>query len=177
LDLFNNLLGNTVSSNLEVPGLSSDVIESANSMFGVNIQYHGSSESSNDNFDFSLEFKDTKLLHVYSFFKAYEAAGGALPLSGAVLISLNREDKPEAASIAKSFAEEGFKIYATGKTYETIIEAGIEATRINKNFEGGRPNVEDIIKNGDDPNTAWEKAQGQYGRVADAVKIIDPRKE
>ena len=69
---FNNLLGNTVSSNLEVPGLSSDVIESANSMFGVNIQYHGSSEASNDNFDFSLEFKDTKLLHVYSFFKAYE---------------------------------------------------------------------------------------------------------
>ena len=35
----------------------------------------------------------------------------------------------------------------------------------------------DFIKNGDDPNTAWEKAQGQYGRVADAVKIIDPRKE
>ena len=26
-------------------------------------------------------------------------------------------------------------------------------------------------------NTAFEKAQGQYGRVDDAVKIIDPRKE
>ena len=35
----------------------------------------------------------------------------------------------------------------------------------------------EFIKNGDDPNTAWEKAKGQYGRVADAVKIIDPRKE
>ena len=35
----------------------------------------------------------------------------------------------------------------------------------------------DFIKKGDDPNTAWEKAKGQYGRVADAVKIIDPRKE
>ena len=35
----------------------------------------------------------------------------------------------------------------------------------------------DFIKKGDDPNTAWEKASGQYGRVADAVKIIDPRKE
>ena len=35
----------------------------------------------------------------------------------------------------------------------------------------------DFIKNGDDPNTAWEKAKGQYGRVADAAKIIDPRKE
>ena len=35
----------------------------------------------------------------------------------------------------------------------------------------------DFIKKGDDPNTAWEKSKGQYGRVADAVKIIDPRKE
>ena len=35
----------------------------------------------------------------------------------------------------------------------------------------------DFIKAGDDANTAFEKAQGQYGRVADAVKLIDPRKE
>ena len=38
----------------------------------------------------------------------------------------------------------------------------------------------DFIKKGDDPNTAWEKASGSYGRVKPeqgAVKIIDPRKE
>ena len=35
----------------------------------------------------------------------------------------------------------------------------------------------DFIKAGDDANTAFEKAQGQYGRVADAVKFVDPRKE
>ncbi len=35
----------------------------------------------------------------------------------------------------------------------------------------------DFIKKGDDANTAWEKAQGQYGRVDDAVRVIDPRKE
>ena len=35
----------------------------------------------------------------------------------------------------------------------------------------------DFIKKGDDPNTAWEKAKGKYGRVDDAVKIIDPRAE
>ena len=35
----------------------------------------------------------------------------------------------------------------------------------------------DFIKNGDDANTAFEKAHGQYGRVADAVKFIDPRKQ
>ena len=35
----------------------------------------------------------------------------------------------------------------------------------------------DFIKGGDDANTAFEKAQGQYGRVDDAVRVIDPRKE
>ena len=34
-----------------------------------------------------------------------------------------------------------------------------------------------FIKDGDDANTAFEKAKGQYGRVADAVKFIDPRKQ
>ena len=35
----------------------------------------------------------------------------------------------------------------------------------------------DFIKAGDDANTAYEKACGKYGRVADAVKCIDPRKQ
>ena len=35
----------------------------------------------------------------------------------------------------------------------------------------------DFIKAGDDPKTAVDKASGQYGRVADAVRLIDPRKE
>jgi NifU-like protein involved in Fe-S cluster formation len=35
----------------------------------------------------------------------------------------------------------------------------------------------DFIKAGDDAVTAVEKASGQYGRVADAVRLIDPRKE
>ena len=35
----------------------------------------------------------------------------------------------------------------------------------------------DFIKNGDDPATALQKASGQYGRIADAVRLVDPRKE
>ena len=36
----------------------------------------------------------------------------------------------------------------------------------------------DFIKAGDEPELLLlEKAKGQYGRVDDAVKIIDPRKE
>ena len=35
----------------------------------------------------------------------------------------------------------------------------------------------DFIKKGDDAQTALDKASGQYGRVADAVRFVDPRKE
>ncbi|SHJ25198.1 iron-sulfur cluster assembly scaffold protein [Hespellia stercorisuis] len=35
----------------------------------------------------------------------------------------------------------------------------------------------DFMKAGDKAEDALEKSKGQYGRVADAVKIIDPRKE
>lgn len=84
-----------------------------------------------------------------AFFKAQEATGLVLPLSGAVLISLNEADKPAAAEIAKSFASDGFEIYATGQTCQVIAEAGIKVKRVMKNYEGGRPNVEDVIKNGE----------------------------
>ena len=35
----------------------------------------------------------------------------------------------------------------------------------------------DFIKRGDDPNTAYQKSIGTYGRFADAVSYIDPRKK
>lgn len=69
---FNNLLQNMVSSNLDVPGLSAETIDTPTNMFGVNFSYRGSSEASDDNPEFSLEFKDTQYLDVFHFFKAYE---------------------------------------------------------------------------------------------------------
>ena len=35
----------------------------------------------------------------------------------------------------------------------------------------------DFIKKGVDPKEAIEKASGKYGRIDEAVKRIDPRKE
>ena len=35
----------------------------------------------------------------------------------------------------------------------------------------------DFIKKGMEPNEAYEKAKGTYGRFAEAAKYIDPRKE
>ncbi len=71
-DPFNHLLQNTVSSNLSIPDLSSEGIDSTKNSYGVNITYRSSSEASNDSFDFSLEFRDTKWLDVYYYFKMYE---------------------------------------------------------------------------------------------------------
>lgn len=72
LDPFNHLLSNMVQSNLDVPSLSSEMIDTPSNTYGVNYNYKGSSEASDDGFDFSLEFKDTKYLPVYHFFRAYE---------------------------------------------------------------------------------------------------------
>lgn len=83
-----------------------------------------------------------------AFYKAQEATQSKLPLSGTALISVNRKDKAEVVEIAQSFADDGFKLVATGNTYELIKEAGIDVTRINKLSEGGRPNTLDAITNG-----------------------------
>ncbi len=83
-----------------------------------------------------------------AFYKAQEATQSILPLEGNVLISVNRRDKDEAIAVAKKLFDDGFKIYATGTTHEKITEAGIEATFVKKLNEG-RPNVYDLITNGD----------------------------
>ena len=82
-----------------------------------------------------------------AFYKAQEAAQSKLPLEGTVLISVNRKDKAEVVDVAKQFAECGFKIVATGTTYELITGAGIDAEKVNKLYEG-RPNILDLITNG-----------------------------
>lgn len=82
-----------------------------------------------------------------AFYKAQEATQTRLPLQGTVLISVSRKDKPEVVEIAKSFAEDGFKIVATGTTYDLIRENGIAAEKVNKLYEG-RPNILDMITNG-----------------------------
>ncbi|MDO4521605.1 MAG: carbamoyl-phosphate synthase large subunit [Eubacteriales bacterium] len=82
-----------------------------------------------------------------AFFKAQEAAQSKLPLSGTVLISVNRKDKAEVVEVAKGFDKAGFKILATGTTCELIREAGIDAELVKKLYEG-RPNVLDLITNG-----------------------------
>ena len=83
-----------------------------------------------------------------AFYKAQEATQSKLPLEGTVLISVNRKDKDEVVEVAKSFAEDGFSIIATGTTYDLIHAAGISAKKVKKLYEG-RPNILDMITNGE----------------------------
>ncbi len=83
-----------------------------------------------------------------AYYKAEEATQTRLPEEGTVLLSVCDRDKPELVQIAKDFYELGFKILATGKSYEMIIDAGIPAKRIFKIYEG-RPNIADEIANGE----------------------------
>ena len=88
-----------------------------------------------------------------------------------------------------AFSEDGLAVGAgledlgKGPRYLEMAEGYVTGIALDENDEiigyqfVSLGKMTDFIKKGDDPNTAWEKAKGQYGRVADAVKIIDPRKE
>ena len=83
-----------------------------------------------------------------AYYKAEEATRTKLPSEGTVLLSVCDRDKPELLEVANAFNSLGFKILATGKSYEMIKEAGIPAERIFKLYEG-RPNIADQIANGE----------------------------
>jgi len=87
-----------------------------------------------------------------AFYKAQLAAGSRLPLDpscGKVFISVKDKDKPKIYSIAKKLANMGFRIVSTEGTYRFLKEKGVPVELVYKIQEGRRPNVEDLIKNGE----------------------------
>ena len=72
---------------------------------------------------------------------------------------------------------------AKGPRYLEMTEGYVTGIALDENDEiigyqyVSLGKMTDFIKKGDDPNTAYEKAKGEYGRIKDAKKIIDPRKE
>ena len=82
-----------------------------------------------------------------AFYKAQEATQTSLPLSGTVLISVSRKDKPEVKALAEAFHKVGFSLIATAGTAALIREAGIPVELVKKLSEG-RPNILDLITNG-----------------------------
>lgn len=63
-------------------------------------------------------------------------------------LSVRESDKKDVLTIAKQFADYGFKLVATGGTHKVITDAGFECERVNKVTEG-RPHIVDRLKNGE----------------------------
>ncbi|MFP6882654.1 MAG: carbamoyl-phosphate synthase large subunit [Roseibacillus sp.] len=72
-----------------------------------------------------------------------------LPLKGNVFISVSDREKGEAVPIAKQFGDAGFTLFATGGTFRKLEEAEVPAQRLYKLSERKRPNVLDMMKNGE----------------------------
>ena len=83
-----------------------------------------------------------------AFFKAQEATQSKLPTEGTVLISVNTADQKEVVEVAKLFVKAGFNIVATSGTQSVLAAAGVEA-KVVKKLSEGRPNISDMIANGE----------------------------
>ena len=74
-----------------------------------------------------------------------------LPTEGEIkhaFLSVRESDKKYIADIAKKLVDYGFKLLATGGTYQVLKNAGLACERVNKVTEG-RPHVVDRLKNGE----------------------------
>ena len=83
-----------------------------------------------------------------AYAKAQMAASCALPLEGNIFISVKDPDKDAAVELAREFSEMGFTIFSTSGTAARMKEEGVPVHRLSKLAEG-RPNVLDMIKNGE----------------------------
>ena len=84
-----------------------------------------------------------------AYAKSQMAASCPLPLEGNVFISLKDRDKDKAKEIIKEYHELGFKLFSTDGTAKAIRDEGIPVTKLFKLAEQRRPNVLDMIKNGE----------------------------
>ena len=80
-----------------------------------------------------------------AFAKSQLAAGQIVPLSGGVVFSVKDADKPQAVTLARGYAAEGFQLFATRGTAAFFRDHNLPVTEVFKVREG-RPHIIDRIK-------------------------------
>ncbi|MEP5513615.1 MAG: carbamoyl phosphate synthase large subunit, partial [Bauldia litoralis] len=85
--------------------------------------------------------------YAVAFAKSQLAAGGAVPTSGTVFVSVRDSDKSGIVDAMKLLKSLGFDIVATSGTQRFLEAEGVPCAKINKVLEG-RPHIVDAIKNG-----------------------------
>ena len=83
-----------------------------------------------------------------AFVKSQLGAGVKLPTGGAAFISVKGTDKARAVECARGLHDLGFRLIATRGTAAAIAAEGMPVTTVHK-VQEGRPNVVDMMKNGE----------------------------
>ena len=83
-----------------------------------------------------------------AYYKAQISAFNRLPNSGKVFVSVKDSAKPKVLNVVKKLIELGFEIVATIGTYNYLKNNNINVSLVQKVREG-RPNIVDLIKNGE----------------------------
>ena len=83
-----------------------------------------------------------------AYAKSQMAAGSPLPKGGNLFISVKDGDKMTAVALARDYVALGFQLHATSGTAAALAAAGVPVKKLFKLTEG-RPNVLDMIKNGE----------------------------
>ena len=83
-----------------------------------------------------------------AYAKSQQGAGHTLPMDGAVFVSVRNSDKREVIFIAKKLEDLGFDLVATEGTSAALRRNGV-TVRTLRRVSVGRPNVLDLIKNGE----------------------------
>jgi carbamoyl-phosphate synthase large subunit len=84
-----------------------------------------------------------------AFAKSQLAGGVTLPEQGAVFVSVKDADKPFILEPVGRLEALGFSIIATGGTCDFLQEHGVAVQRVAKVYENVRPNIVDLMKNGE----------------------------
>jgi carbamoyl-phosphate synthase large subunit len=84
-----------------------------------------------------------------AYLKSQIAAGSALPTSGKVFVSVKNRDKRALTTLARRLVEMGFSLVATAGTARVLERQGMTVELVHKVLEGYRPNIVDLMKQGD----------------------------
>jgi carbamoyl-phosphate synthase large subunit len=84
-----------------------------------------------------------------AYLKSQLAAGSTLPRTGKVFVSVRNRDKRAAVNIARSLADMDFALVATQGTAKVLARHGLSVDVIHKVAEGWRPNIVDLMKQGE----------------------------
>ncbi|RLT00653.1 MAG: carbamoyl phosphate synthase large subunit, partial [Planctomycetota bacterium] len=114
-----------------------------------------------------------------AFAKAQMAAGVSLPIVGNVFLSVREGDRDDALIVARGLVDMGFTVFTSRGTHAYLLSHAVETRQLAKLTEGARPNVLDMLQNGEIQlviNTPTKKGAGtDEGRIrATAVRLGIP---